>query len=220
VTDDSRRPVSPVRIRAVSPIYPIIDVDLCRHRGVDPPTFADACLRGGATLLQIRQKSGSSGAFLTLVREVVARGRDWQATILVNDRADLARMGGADGVHVGQDDLPVAAVRRVSGDRAVVGLSTHTPRQVDEAIEQGVDYVAVGPIFSTATKDTGYTARGLDLVRYAVDRRIPVVAIGGITIENAPAVIAAGAITVAVISDLLSDADPEARVRQYLNRLH
>jgi thiamine-phosphate pyrophosphorylase len=204
-------------VRTVSPIYPIIDVDLCRHRGVDPPSFADACLRGGATLLQIRQKSGGSGAFLALVREIVARGRDCQATIIVNDRADLARMGGAGGVHVGQDDLPVSAVRRLCGEQAVVGLSTHTPAQVDEAIEQGVDYVAVGPIFSTATKDTGYTARGLELVRYAVDRGTPVVAIGGIRIENAREVIAAGAMAVAVISDLLLDADPETRVRQYLD---
>ena len=204
-------------MRTVSPIYPIIDVDLCRHRGVDPPSFADACLRGGATLLQIRQKSGGSGAFLALVREIVARGRDWQATVIVNDRADLARMGGAGGVHVGQEDVPVAAVRRLCGEQAVVGLSTHTPTQVDEAIEQGVDYVAVGPIFSTATKDTGYTARGLELVRYAVDRGTPVVAIGGIRIENAREVIAAGAMAVAVISDLLLDADPETRVRQYLD---
>ena len=219
MTDDSRKPDNDGRLPAISPIYPIIDVDLCRQRGVDPPAFAEACLRGGATLLQIRQKSGGSGAFLALVREIVSRGRAWQATILVNDRADLARMGDADGVHVGQEDLRVAAVRGLCGQQALVGLSTHTQTQVDDAFADGADYVAVGPIFGTATKETGYSARGLDLVRYAAGRGKCVVAIGGVTLRNAPEALAAGASSVAVISDLLTDGDPEARVRQYLDVL-
>lgn len=219
MTADSRKPDNQGRLPAISPIYPIIDVDLCRQRGVDPPSFAEACLRGGATLLQIRQKSGSSGAFLAIAREIVSRGRAWRATILVNDRADLARMADADGVHVGQEDLPVAAVRGLCGRQALVGLSTHTRTQVDDGVADGADYVAVGPIFGTATKETGYSARGLDLVRYAAGRGTCVVAIGGMTLRNAPDALAAGASAVAVISDLLTDPDPEARVRQYLDVL-
>jgi len=219
VTADSPRPADPRRLRAFSPIYPIIDVDFCRHRGIDPSSLAAACLRGGATLLQVRQKSGGSGAFLALVRDLLRLPDAAEATIVVNDRADIACMAGAPGVHVGQEDLPVAAVRAVCGRDARVGVSTHTEAQVDAAAGAEIDYVAVGPIFGTATKETGYTARGLDLVRYAARQGKPVVAIGGITVEGARVVRDAGATAVAVISDLLAGDDPEARVREYLRAL-
>ena len=111
-------------------------------------------------------------------------------------------MARAAGVHVGQDDLPPDAVREVLAD-GVIGLSTHDAEQVDEALATVADYVAVGPVFGTATKETGYTARGLDLVRRAAGRGKPVVAIGGITLDRAPEVIGAGAGSVAVITDLL-----------------
>jgi thiamine-phosphate pyrophosphorylase len=206
-------------LRAVSALYPIIDVDLCRHRGIDPGALAGACLRGGATLLQVRQKDGATGAFLSLVRSIVRQGRERDATIVVNDRSDIAAMAGAHGVHVGQEDLPVPAVRAVCGRETCIGVSTHTQTQVDAALQADVDYLAVGPIFSTMTKDTGYTARGLDLVRYAAGRGKPVVAIGGITVDGARAVRDAGAAAVAVISDLLAGDDPETRVREYLRAL-
>lgn len=188
-------------------------------RGMDPAALAEACLRGGARLLQVRQKSGSSGTFLLIVRDILSRSHDYAATIVVNDRPDIARLSGAQGTHVGQDDLPVPAVRMICGADAVIGLSTHTSAQVDAAMEEDVDYVAVGPIFGTATKDTGYTARGLDLVRYAAARGKPIVAIGGITVNGAAAVLEAGATAVAVISDLVVGDDPEARVREYLRVL-
>ncbi len=140
------------------------------------------------------------------------------ARVIVNDRADIARMADADGVHVGQEDLEVEAARAVVGEHAIVGLSTHTREQVDAALSTSASYVAVGPIFTTATKDTGYDARGLDLVAYAAGRGKPIVAIGGITLERAPDVIAAGAAAVAVISDLLTD-DIEQRVRAFVSAL-
>jgi thiamine-phosphate pyrophosphorylase len=127
-------------------------------------------------------------------------------------------MAGAAGVHVGQDDLGVEEVRAIMGERAVVGLSTHDRAQVDAALASTASYIAVGPIFATATKDTGYDARGLDLVAYATGRGKPVVAIGGITIERAPSVIDAGASAVAIISDLLAD-DVEDRVRAFVAAL-
>lgn len=209
----------PPRLPPVPPLYPIIDIDLCRHRGAQPEALAVACLRGGARLLQVRQKSGGSGMFVSTVHAIVQEARQYEATIIVNDRPDLALLAGAAGTHVGQEDLAVAAVRAMCGERAVIGLSTHTRPQVDEALDADVDYVAVGPIFGTDTKQTGYSARGLDLVRYAAGRGKPVVAIGGIDLARAAVVIAAGAAAVAVISDLLTDADPETRVRRYLDLL-
>ncbi len=141
------------------------------------------------------------------------------AQLVVNDRADIARLSGADGVHVGQDDVDVDEARRILGPNAIVGLSTHTDAQIAAAARTTATYIAVGPIYGTATKDTGYTARGLDLVRMAATTGRPVVAIGGITLARAPEVLEAGATSVAVISDLLTDGDPERRVRLFLRRL-
>jgi thiamine-phosphate pyrophosphorylase len=139
--------------------------------------------------------------------------------VIVNDRADLARLAGAAGVHVGQDDLGPADVRRLLGRDAIVGVSTHDERQIDAALTTTATYLAVGPVFATATKDTGYTARGLDLVRRAAGRGMPVVAIGGITLATAPEVLRAGATAVAVITDVLTCGDPAARTREYLAAL-
>jgi thiamine-phosphate pyrophosphorylase len=129
----------------------------------------------------------------------------------------VAACVGADGVHVGQDDLPTAAVRRIVGPDAIVGRSTHTRAQIDAALGEPISYLAVGPVFSTTTKDTGYESVGLDLVAYAARRaaRVPVVAIGGITLERAASVRDAGASAIAVISDLFAGGDVAARVREY-----
>ena len=166
-------------------------------------------------VLQLRIKTGPSAAFLTLAEAVVTAGRAWGAKVIVNDRADIARIARADGVHVGQEDLPPDLVRVVF-PQAVIGVSTHDERQVDEALRSAADYVAVGPVYETGTKQTGYGPRGLRLIQYAAGRGKPIVAIGGITLERAPEVVGAGAAAVAVISDLLSTGNVEARVREYL----
>jgi thiamine-phosphate pyrophosphorylase len=140
------------------------------------------------------------------------------ARVIVNDRADIAALSRAAGVHVGQDDLAVEDARAIVGPDALVGVSTHDAAQVREALASSATYVAVGPIFRTGTKETGYEPRGLELIREASGRGKPIVAIGGITIETAPQVISAGASAVAVISDLLV-VDPEDRVRRYLRIL-
>ena len=141
----------------------------------------------------------------------------------MNDRADVARLADAAGVHVGQDDLAPRAVRGLIGADRIIGLSTHSTTQLDLAVLQPIDYVAVGPVFGSASKDTGYDAVGLQLVEEAARRAHPrglrVVAIGGITLERAPDVIRAGADSVAIISDLLTSGDPRARVSQYLDVL-
>jgi thiamine-phosphate pyrophosphorylase len=144
---------------------------------------------------------------------------------VVNDRADIARLAGADGVHVGQEDLSPAAARTILGADLIVGFSTHTGTQVDAAVLLPVSYIAVGPVFGTATKDTGYASVGLDFVKYAraamarATYARDLVAIGGITLDRAASVIEAGASAVAVISDVLATGDPESRVRAYLERL-
>ncbi len=207
-------------VTLASPLYVICDEDVCARAGWRLPDFAAACLAGGARLLQLRMKSGTSAAFLETAIDVVRRAREAGAQVIVNDRADIARLAGADGVHVGQHDLSPTDARRTVGDQAIVGLSTHTAEQVGRALLEPVSYIATGPVFQTRTKETGYSEVGLKRVRDTVSaaraRLLPVVAIGGITIEHAPAVIAAGADSAAVISDLLATGDPAARVRQYL----
>lgn len=205
-------------VGTASRFYPIVDADICRGRSLDPRAIAAACFRAGARILQLRVKSGSSGDFLALATGVVLEAGPFGATVIVNDRADIARMSQAGGVHVGQEDLTPAEIRAVAGP-TLVGLSTHNPEQVDEGLGSSADYLAVGPIFGTATKETGYDARGLGLVERAAGRGKPIVAIGGITLERAPSVIGAGAASVAVITDLLTAGDPETRVRDYLRVL-
>ena len=201
-----------------SRFYPVVDADICRERSLDPRAIAAACFRAGVRLLQLRVKSGSSAGFLALATGIVLSGRASGATVIVNDRADIARMSNAGGIHVGQEDLTPAEVRAIAGP-ILVGLSTHDQEQVTQGLRSTADYLAVGPIFGTATKDTGYDARGLGFVRNAAGRGKPIVAIGGITLDRAPSVIAAGAASVAVITDLLTGGDPETRARDYLRVL-
>lgn len=179
--------------------------------------MARAYLAGGARTLQIRAKTLPTSAFLALCDEVVAAAAPFGADVLVNDRADLARLSGAAGAHVGQEDLPPRHVRALLGASAIVGFSTHSLAQVEAALGEPITYLAVGPVFGTATKQTGYDPVGLELVREAARRAAgrPVVAIGGITIERAPAVLRAGASAVAVIGDLLATGDPRARVEAF-----
>lgn len=171
--------------------------------------------------IQIRAKRLPSGRFLALCEKVVRAAEPYGATVIVNDRVDLAAMSHAAGVHVGQDDLAPAAARDLMGEAAIVGYSTHSAEQVEAAIREPISYVAVGPVFGSVTKDTGYAAVGLELVRAAarLARGLPVVAIGGITLDTAPAVLEAGASCVAVIGDLLAGGDPRGRVAAYVRTL-
>jgi thiamine-phosphate pyrophosphorylase len=205
----------------VTRLHAIVDVDAALRAGWSAIDLAQSYLDGGATLLQIRAKALPSGEFLDICDAVVKRATPCDASIVVNDRVDLALMSGAAGVHVGQDDVPPADARRLLGPAAIVGYSTHTTEQIDRAVTSPASYIAVGPVFGTTTKDTGYAAVGLELVREAVARGggRPVVAIGGITLEGAPSVLAAGASAVAVIGDLLKTGDPKERVASYLRAL-
>ena len=210
-------------VRPLSPLYVILDAEVADRAGWSLADLASACLSGGARLFQIRIKRRSSARFLETARSICELAHRDHAIVIVNDRADVARMSGADGVHVGQDDLPVTAARILVGDTAVVGLSTHTREQLAAAVLQPVTYVACGPVFETRTKATGYERVGLEMVRQTAAisnaRALPLVGIGGITLDTAADVMAAGAASVAVLSDLLSKGGPEARVREYMRRL-
>jgi thiamine-phosphate diphosphorylase len=194
----------------LDPLYAILDTGLCRERRLEPLAVLDAFLAGGARLIQLRDKASPSGECLALADAAVARAHAAGATLIVNDRADIAAMANADGVHVGQEDLGVEHVRRVVGPGTIVGLSTHDEAQIAAALQTTASYIAVGPIYGTSTKDTGYAARGLDLVRTAARGGLPVVAIGGITLERALDVMAAGAASVRRFRDRLRHA-PGAR---------
>jgi len=202
-------------------LYAVLDTGVAAGRGWTVADLGQAFLDGGAQLIQLRAKHLDARALLDAADRLVRLAEPAGARIIVNDRADVAAMCGAAGVHLGQQDLRPRDARALLGDRAMIGLSTHTPGQVDAALGESIDYIAVGPIYGTSTKDTGNAAVGLDLVRYAekaADTR-PVVAIGGITLARAPEVLAAGAASVAVISDLLETGDPTRRVAEFLAQL-
>jgi thiamine-phosphate pyrophosphorylase len=202
-------------------LHAIVDVDTATRAGWAPIDLARAYLDGGAPLLQIRAKHLASGSFLNLCDDLVHAAKPYRASIVVNDRADLAALAKAAGVHVGQDDLAPAEARRLVGPGAIVGFSTHTVAQIEAAVREPISYLAVGPVFGTTTKDTGYSAVGLGLVSMAarLAGALPVVAIGGITLETAASVLEAGATSVAVIGDLLAHGNPQGRVAAYLQCL-
>lgn len=173
------------------------------QRGLDPATAAEAMLEGGARILQFRHKRSYSRVVFEQAERVAELCRQAGALFVVNDRADIAILLDA-GVHVGQEDLPPADVRGLIGEGRILGFSTHNEEQLRAAAGEPADYLALGPIFGTTTKDRPDPVVGLEELRRLrpLDRR-PLVAIGGITRQNAPAVLEAGADSVAVISDLL-----------------
>src|SRR6185437_11945944 len=130
-----------MRLR-LPPLNPIVDVDLCRARGLDPLALLDAFLAGGADFIQLRDKRSPLGRRVALADAAVARAHDARARLIVNDRADVARLSGADGVHVGQDDLTVDQVRGLLGSGAIVGVSTHDEAQLDSAVAASASYIA------------------------------------------------------------------------------
>jgi thiamine-phosphate pyrophosphorylase len=196
------------------PLYAVLDPSLISQ----PLTKMARDLAGaGVELMQLRDKHASTRQVYGEARELVAQFGASRVRVIVNDRPDIAAMVGASGVHVGQDDLPVEAARSICGTERWVGVSTHNLAQLREADGTSADYIAVGPIFPTATKENPDPVVGIDLLRAARQlTRKPLVAIGGITVESAADVFGAGADSVAVIRDLLEASDPAKRAREYL----
>jgi thiamine-phosphate pyrophosphorylase len=175
--------------------------------------FLEACLRGGVDLIQLRIKQGADQAILAAAERFKRVCHAHGAMLIINDRPDLAAAVDADGVHLGQDDVPVATARQIVGGARLIGLSTHTPAQIDASACSGADYIGVGPVNETPTKP-GRPAVGHALVDYAARRAaLPFFAIGGISVANVEEVCAAGARRVAVVRALTDAADAEAAAR-------
>lgn len=209
---------------ALPRLYAILDLDASAARGIDSLILLHIWLDAGIRLVQLRAKSATLGPMLAIADAAVQASRPYGARIIVNDRADVAVLSEAHGLHVGQTDLQPVAARRIIGDQAWLGLSTHTDGQLAGALDEPISYVAMGPVYGTASKDAPDATVGLDGVKSAANlirrrgRPLPLVAIGGITLATAPGVLAAGADAVAVISGLLSDA-PAARAAEWVRAL-
>jgi thiamine-phosphate pyrophosphorylase len=182
--------------------YPILDTEIAARHGVDPVTAAAQILEGGAMILQFRHKGFFSREVFAQLERVADLCRKAHAKFVVNDRADLAALTGA-ALHLGQDDLPPSAARKVVGAATLIGFSTHNERQLRAAAAKPADYLALGPIFGTASKHNPDPVVGIEELRRlrALTER-PLIAIGGITRANARSVLAAGADAVAIIGDL------------------
>jgi thiamine-phosphate pyrophosphorylase len=205
-------------MRLVLPkLYVILDATLLNN---SPHDCARELAAAGVRLLQYRDKSASARDLMKTSRELVSSLRAHGSSLIVNDRPDVAALAGAAGVHVGQEDLEPEQARVVVGEEQWVGVSTHNLEQFRRAAATSADYIAVGPIFATTSKANPDPVVGLELlrqVRTLTDK--PIVAIGGITLERAASVIAAGADSVAVIRDVVCAANPGERARRFLEAL-
>lgn len=201
-------------LKTLPRLYPILDTGVLERRGLALVEAAAAMLEGGARVLQIRHKGLWTGKMHEAARAVASLCGEAGATLIVNDRADIAKLLGA-GLHVGQDDLAPGDARALLGDELLIGYSSHNAAQLRDAAAEPVDYVALGPIFGTSSKMNPDPVVGLEGLRRCRDLvEKPLVAIGGITRENARAVFEAGADTVAVIADLLPESAAVRDLRQ------
>jgi len=198
-------------------LYPITDTLIS---GLSHAEQVERFAVGGASFIQLREKRASPREFYEAALEAISVARRLSVRIVINDRVDIAMAVGADGVHLGQTDVPPEKARKLLGGKRIIGFSTHTLKQALAADSMPVDYVAIGPVFQTASKENPDEIVGLEMIS-EVRRSIakPLVAIGGITMQSARAVIDAGADSVAVISDLLSTPNMSARTRSFIDLL-
>jgi len=204
-------------------LYAILDIDHVGSLGLDPHDVVRIWLDAGVRLVQLRAKSLGLGPGLELADAMAQACREAEAIFIVNDRVDVARLSGAAGVHVGQDDLSPEDARRLLPDAPWIGLSTHTDEQVTNGLTGAATYLATGPVFPTGTKTGASPVVGLEGVRRVAplvrgSGRL-LVAIGGITLATAPQVVDAGADSVAVIADLLRGGDVGGRARKFVQAL-
>ena len=206
-------------VRSTLPkIYPITDTTIS---GLSHRDQVKQLIEGGATLIQLREKRAAPREFFQDAREALSVAHAAGIKLIINDRVDIALAIGADGVHLGQTDMPVEAARRLLGDRAIIGFSTHNLNQVEEAVRLPIDYLAFGPVFPTATKENPDPIVGLtELAQIkSLVELLPLVAIGGITADRIPEVLMSGADSVAIISAVLNPAQPIAENLRKLRNL-
>jgi thiamine-phosphate pyrophosphorylase len=200
----------------VAPLYAILDPE--QIAGRDSRHVLDELLASGVQWLQLRVKALSPAEFFELAKRARTQTRARGCTLIINDRVDIALACDADGVHLGQDDLPLAAGRKLMGGK-IIGISTHDLDQARAAERDGADYIGFGPMFGTSTKNTGYDARGVEMLQQIrADVELPIVAIGGINEQNVRHVWQAGANSAAIISDILRAGDIAGKIARLLRQ--
>ena len=201
---------------AIPRLYAILDPEQIMDRDADK--VLHDLLAGGAKWLQLRVKTLPPSDFLDLAHRARTATRSYNCKLIVNDRVDIALACDADGVHLGQEDLSLAVGRKLLGGK-IIGISTHDLDQAREAEQNGADYIGFGPMFGTSTKDTGYTARGVEMLRkIRAGVNLPIVAIGGINERNVQQVWQAGANSAAIISDILRAENIPAKIARILRQ--
>ncbi len=201
-------------------IYPITDTRLSNLSHTEQ---VERLIRGGAKFIQLREKYNSPKHFYEQAESTLTIARENNVKIIINDRVDIALALKADGVHLGQDDLSPEYARKILGEKAIIGFSTHNLKQAVEAVKFPIDYVAIGPVFATKTKENPDKIIGIEMIKKVREAigNFPLVAIGGINLGNFREVLDAGADSVAIISDLLSEADKiTERLKEFYHKLH
>ncbi|HUR71743.1 MAG TPA: thiamine phosphate synthase [Candidatus Limnocylindrales bacterium] len=197
-------------------LYAILDPEQIGQRAVED--VLSELLHAGVKMLQLRAKALGGRDFLALAKLARSQTETYNCRLIVNDRVDVAMLCNADGVHLGQEDLPLEVGRRLLGNQ-IIGISTHNIEQARQAQDGGADYIGFGPMFGSQTKDTGYSARGIDmLTEIRATVTIPIVAIGGINEQNVSQVWRAGADSAAIISDILASRDITAKIDRILSQ--
>jgi thiamine-phosphate pyrophosphorylase len=199
-------------------LYPVTCEALSRGRS--NLEVLDALIEGSANIVQLREKKLSDRDFFYLAREFRRRTAQAGMTLIINDRLDICRAVNADGVHLGQDDFPVDEARRLMGPDTIIGASTHSLEEALQAVKDGADYINVGPIFATQTKQHTGPPVGLDLFKQINERvKIPITVMGGIKLDNLDQVLDAGARRIAVVTAVTAADDMAATVREFRRRI-
>ncbi len=207
-----------LRAKQVKGLYAIIDTSYAPLEGLEKT--ASLIIEGGAKILQLRSKGKGAGQVLEACRKLRRITLDNGAIFIVNDRVDIAVACGADGVHLGQEDIPLGDARSLLGASAIIGVSTHNTKEAKEAEASGADYISFGPVFPTKTKADAQSPKGLEglkEIRKAV--RLPIVAIGGVTEERLMDVLNSGADGAAIISDILASGDIRLKVSSIVSKI-
>lgn len=199
-------------------LYVIIDTVFVPHDEVG--RVCQSALEGGARIIQLRAKDSGAKDFLRSAQTLRELTTKAGAVFIVNDRCDIAALSGADGVHLGQDDIPIEDARKILGIASIIGLSTHNPEEAVDAERRGADYISFGPVFATKTKKDAQPPKGLEALSKASGSvAIPLVAIGGITEETVTGVIGSGASSTALISEILLAGDVKGKVASIISKI-
>ena len=198
-------------------LYAILDKECAKERSLT--RLAEEAIAGGAGILQLRNKVSASDEFYSDALKIKEVTRHFRIPLIINDRLDIALAAKADGVHLGQDDLPLAEARKLLGDQMILGASVHNHEEFEIALKGNPDYLGVGTIYPSLSK-TELQSAGIKIVEQLRPKTIlPLIAIGGITVENLEAIIQAGADGVAVISDLFTRQDVCGRAKEFVKRV-